>query len=144
VDAIAGGRVWDGGTARQLGLVDQFGGLEDALAWAAAKAGAKEGEFHAVYLGEQDANYDSLIRQLVTSASVPATAAPTGDLFALAAQRNGDLAARLARDAERLLGTRGVQAMCLDCPDAAPPSSPSARPQHPSGITALLGWLMAP
>jgi protease-4 len=144
VDAIAGGRVWDGGTARQLGLVDQFGGLEDALAWAAAKAGAKEGEFHAVYLGEQDANYDSLIRQLVTSASVPATAAPTGDLFALAAQRNGDLAARLARDDERLLGTRGVQAMCLDCPDAAPPSPPSARPQHPSGITALLGWLMAP
>ena len=144
VDAIAGGRVWDGGTARQLGLVDEFGGLEDALAWAAAKAGAKEGEFHAVYLGEQDANYDSLIRQLVTSASAPATAVPAGDLFALAAQRNGDLAGRLARDAERLLGTRGVQAMCLDCPDTAPPSPSSARREHPGGMAALLGWLMAP
>lgn len=144
VDAIAGGRVWDGGTARQLGLVDQFGGLEDALAWAAAKAGAKEGEFHAIYLGEQGANYDSLIRQLVTSASTPAAAVPTGDLFALAAQRNGDFAARLTRDAERLLGTRGVQAMCLDCPDTAPKRPSSARGEIPAGVTTLLGWLMAP
>src|SRR3546814_8015869 len=28
---IAEGRVWAGGTARQIGLVDQFGGLPDAL-----------------------------------------------------------------------------------------------------------------
>ena len=38
VDRIAQGRVWDGGTARQLGLVDQFGGLDDAIAKAAALA----------------------------------------------------------------------------------------------------------
>src|SRR3546814_6717580 len=31
-DTLAQGRVWDGGSARQLGLVDQFGGLEEALA----------------------------------------------------------------------------------------------------------------
>ncbi|MBW8786051.1 MAG: signal peptide peptidase SppA, partial [Novosphingobium sp.] len=35
VDAIGQGRVWDGGTARQNGLVDQFGGLDEALAYAA-------------------------------------------------------------------------------------------------------------
>ena len=38
VDRIAQGRVWDGGTARQLGLVDQFGGLDEAIAKAAALA----------------------------------------------------------------------------------------------------------
>jgi protease-4 len=38
VDQIAQGRVWDGGSARQLGLVDQFGGLPDALDYAAAQA----------------------------------------------------------------------------------------------------------
>ena len=32
------GRVWDGGTARQLGLVDRFGGLDEAIAKAAALA----------------------------------------------------------------------------------------------------------
>ncbi|MEO6579777.1 MAG: signal peptide peptidase SppA, partial [Sphingomicrobium sp.] len=35
IDKIAQGRVWDGGTARQLGLVDQFGNLDDAIAVAA-------------------------------------------------------------------------------------------------------------
>ena len=38
IDAIAQGRVWDGGTARQIGLVDRFGGLEDAIAEAARRA----------------------------------------------------------------------------------------------------------
>src|SRR3546814_3664075 len=38
IDAIAQGRVWDGGTARQIGLVDRFGGLEEAVAEAAKLA----------------------------------------------------------------------------------------------------------
>ena len=39
VDQIAQGRVWDGGTAHQLGLVDGFGGIDDAVAKAAQLAG---------------------------------------------------------------------------------------------------------
>ena len=39
VDQIAQGRVWDGGTAHQIGLVDGFGGMEDAIAKAAQLAG---------------------------------------------------------------------------------------------------------
>jgi len=38
VDAIAQGRVWAGATALDLGLVDQLGNLEDAIASAAAMA----------------------------------------------------------------------------------------------------------
>ena len=38
VDAIAQGRVWDGGTAHQIGLVDGFGGMNEAIAKAAALA----------------------------------------------------------------------------------------------------------
>lgn len=143
VDAIAGGRVWDGGTARQLGLVDEFGGLEDALAWAAAKAGAKEGGWHPVYLGGQVDNYDSLIRQLVTRTAAPAATVPGGDLFALATRRNGALAARMTHDAERLLGTQGIQAYCLECP-APPRAAPALRAQQADGLNALLGWLAAP
>jgi len=37
VDQIAQGRVWDGGTARQLGLVDGFGGMSDAIGKAAQR-----------------------------------------------------------------------------------------------------------
>jgi len=39
VDSIAQGRVWAGATALDLGLVDQLGGLEDAIASAAEMAG---------------------------------------------------------------------------------------------------------
>ncbi len=38
VDELAQGRVWSGKQALQLGLVDEMGGLEDALAWAAGQA----------------------------------------------------------------------------------------------------------
>lgn len=141
VDAVAQGQVWDGGTARQNGLVDAFGGLPDALAWVAERAGAKDGEWHAVYLGAGTDNYDSLIRRLVTSeAGARAPAINNGDLFAMTAMRSEGLGARLARDAERLLGTRGVQAFCVECPGApAAPQAPAARPE---GMLALLAWLV--
>src|SRR5205085_3074851 len=44
VDQIAQGRVWDGGTAHQIGLVDGFGGMQEAVAKAAelAHLGANE------------------------------------------------------------------------------------------------------
>jgi protease-4 len=141
VDAIGGGRVWDGGTARQIGLVDEFGGLEDALAWAAAKAGAKDGEWHAVYLGEQMDNYDSLIRQLLADRAGEASAAPSGDIFALTARRNDDLMTRITRDAERLLGVRGVQAVCLTCPGMAPSRARPARPMREGQLPGWLAWL---
>lgn len=146
VDAIAGGRVWDGGTARQLGLVDEFGGLQDALAWAAAKAGAKEDEWHPVFLGDKAKNYDSLIRQLVTSNAARAPLTQGGDIFAVTARRNGDLAARLTRDAKRLLGTSGIQAYCLECPESV--SAPSRRErtsrEHQGTLFNLLAWMPAP
>lgn len=39
VDAIAKGRVWDGATAKELGLVDELGGLGEALAAARRELG---------------------------------------------------------------------------------------------------------
>jgi protease-4 len=38
VDSIGQGRVWTGTDALELGLVDEIGGLDDAIAWAAEKA----------------------------------------------------------------------------------------------------------
>jgi protease IV len=142
VDGIGQGRVWDGGTARQIGLVDQFGGLEDALAWAGAKAGLKEGEFHPVFLGAQDDNYDPLIRRLLASEAESKAAVMTGsDPFALVARKQDDLASRLLHDAERLMGTSGVQAFCLECPGR--PLAPSARRAPVGGMARLMQLLLA-
>jgi protease-4 len=38
VDSIGQGRVWTGTDALELGLVDEIGGLDDAISWAAEKA----------------------------------------------------------------------------------------------------------
>ena len=38
IKQIAEGRVWDGLTAKQIGLVDEFGGIEEAVAWVAKQA----------------------------------------------------------------------------------------------------------
>lgn len=42
VDAIGGGRIWSGARAKQLGLVDELGTLQQAISYAAAKAKLKE------------------------------------------------------------------------------------------------------
>ncbi|MEE4318116.1 MAG: signal peptide peptidase SppA [Erythrobacter sp.] len=141
VDAIGGGRVWDGGTARQNGLVDQFGGLEDALAWAAAKAGLKDGKWHPVFLGEQAENYDPLIRRLLSGMAAPESARQAGDGFALVARRQDELAARLTRDIERLTSGTGVQAFCLACPGQPAQFSRGAAPS--GNLSSLARRLLA-
>lgn len=121
VDQIAQGRVWDGGTARQLGLVDQFGGLEDAMQWVASEAGLEEDDWSAMFLGNAPGGYDSLIRQLVTNAVAPAVTSRGGDLFAMTARQREVLLGQMVSDAKMLTGTQGVQAYCLECPADARP-----------------------
>jgi protease-4 len=136
VDQIGQGRVWDGGSARQLGLVDQFGGLADAINWVAGEAGLEEGDWSTRFLGNQEANYDSLIRQLVTSTVAPAPQSRGGDLFAMAARQREVLLGQLAADASRLAGAQGIQAYCLECP-AAP------QPLAKGNARSLMEWLGA-
>jgi len=42
IKQIAEGRVWDGITAKKIGLVDEFGGIREAVAFVAKKAGLDE------------------------------------------------------------------------------------------------------
>ncbi len=50
MDKIARGRVWTGIDAAEVGLVDEIGGIEDAIVWAKEKAGIKPTDkFEIVY-----------------------------------------------------------------------------------------------
>ncbi|MBE5074581.1 signal peptide peptidase SppA [Erythrobacteraceae bacterium E2-1 Yellow Sea] len=138
IDTIAQGRVWDGGSARQLGLVDQFGGLDDALAWAAKQAKLEDGKWHARFLGSKVSNYDSLIRRLVASDAREAHAAQ--DLFGQIAGQQAQMGRMLAQDVERLMGARGVQVYCLECPRVGH-ATPRA---NPAGLMSLLTTLTRP
>lgn len=42
VDAVSQGRVWTGEQARQIGLIDELGGIEQAISWAKKKASIPE------------------------------------------------------------------------------------------------------
>jgi protease-4 len=130
-DELGQGRVWDGGSARQLGLIDQFGGLDDALAYAAERAGLKEGDWHAEYLGADEDRYAPLLRRIMGDSDSEAAG---GDMFALFARRESDLTARVLADLKGLLEVRGTQARCLECP--APAVLPQVMAGH-SGHPAL-------
>jgi protease-4 len=75
VDKIARGRVWSGTDAKGIGLVDQLGGLEEAIASAAKLAALEEG--YAVKFIEKEASFtDQLLTELLTQAT--ALAGPLG------------------------------------------------------------------
>jgi protease-4 len=138
VDRMAQGRVWDGGTARQLGLVDQFGGLDAALAFAAGQARLKPGEWHRAYLGEASDGWSMLLNQFNRDdESAPPSAGR--DWAAMVAERQMGLLALALRDAQRLLGAGGVQAYCLECP--ARRRSPTRAASHPPIDAGVLAWL---
>ena len=121
VDAVAQGRVWDGGTARQLGLVDQFGGLDDALVWVAGQAKLKDGEWRPVYLGQNATTYAALVDRLRGDDE-----SQGNDLAGLIAQRQRTMVFRALTSAEGLITGGGAQAYCLDCPVAAVPPARAA------------------
>ncbi|WP_019399004.1 signal peptide peptidase SppA [Pseudoxanthomonas sp. GW2] len=50
IDAVARGRVWSGAQALERGLVDAMGGLSDAVADAATRAGLEDGKFRLRYV----------------------------------------------------------------------------------------------
>ncbi|MBR6489272.1 MAG: signal peptide peptidase SppA [Muribaculaceae bacterium] len=59
IKSIGQGRVWDGITAREIGLVDQFGGLNDAVKWVAYQAKLGD-DYETVEYPEIDMSFSAL------------------------------------------------------------------------------------
>ena len=112
VDTIGQGRVWDGGTARQLGLIDGFGGIKDALAEAAKRAGLAEGDYHPQYLDPP-----SRLSWLPFGGIpfVRQESAPVTGIVGWAAQRQKAIFGQALTTAQGLLAREDVQALCLEC-----------------------------
>lgn len=139
-DELGQGRVFTGGTARQLGLVDQFGDLDAAIEWAASNAQLGDGEWHARYLSEPPATIPALLSGMLTSQTKAAS--PGGaDMVSLFARRERDMATRSLADLVQMLRAPGVQARCLECIAARPTraSAPPAGPLLPRLAALLLG-----
>lgn len=139
VDEIGQGRVWDGGTARQIGLVDRFGGLDDAIAEAARRAKLDPAKVHAVYL-EKEPSWGAKLLSSFGGGGEDETGGAGGDAFArIAAERRG-LLARAIGDARMLVQGGSVQARCLECVGFGPTAAGPSDAKLLDLLLARIGW----
>ena len=130
VDAIAQGRAWDGGTARQNGLVDQFGGLPDALDWVAKQA--KLESWHAQYYGKDADPFGSLLERLGNGDEDSENQGTARDFAGLVALRQQQGLIHAWNALARLGEVQGAQAYCMDCPVEEAALAPAKRVSSPS------------
>jgi protease-4 len=136
VDRIAQGRVWDGGTARQLGLVDGFGGMNEAIAKAGELAKLGTDERGLTYLSKQPSFTDILFAD-IAGEEASDEQAPADALAALAPAPEG-LLARAIAEVRSILNGPTIQARCLECPPVGP--APRLSADDRNWLTRLLSW----
>jgi protease-4 len=135
VHEIAQGRVWDGGTARQLGLVDRFGSLDDAIAEAARRANVSVEDAGVVWLEREPDFWQQFLGNMAGGGQMDASA--SRDPFARLTQRPELLLARAVADAEALVRGPALQARCLECSFAVPPPASARRVQPGTAVQRL-------
>ncbi len=136
VHQIAQGRVWDGGTARQLGLVDGFGSLDAAVAEAARLAKLDPDDVGTVYLEAEP----TLLSRLFSSMSEDTEAEPAAQtMFAQMGGLTETMLMRGLLDAQRILSGPTIQARCLECPSSNAP----LRAKERASLSVWLKGLLA-
>lgn len=135
VNEIGQGRVWDGGAARQLGLVDAFGSLDDAVADAARRARIDPATARTVYLEKAPDTWSTLVQAWARKNDDDAAGQDgASDLLTQLARRNRALLLGALTDAAAMVRGPALQVRCLECARyaVAPPAT---------GDATLLGWL---
>ena len=123
IDRVAQGRVWDGTTARRLGLVDGFGGLEEAVAKAGQLAKLDDPEDEVRYLDPPKSFEEELLETIAGDPTDDEDEA-SGDVFA-ALSPEAALRDALAQLRSIMQGGT-IQARCIECPAVAPARGSSA------------------
>jgi protease IV len=134
IDAIAQGRVWDGGTARQIGLVDRFGGLEEAIAEAAKLAKLDPAKAKTYRIEKEPDKFAEFIQSMTERDDEDADTAR--DMLSHQAMIQRRWAMQAIADVRELLSGAGVRADCLECRGYGAPKAVSAADQR--GLMALL------
>jgi protease IV len=122
VNEIAQGRVWDGGAARQLGLVDAFGSLDDAVAEAAKRAGVEADDVQRVAIEAPP----GFLNQLLASLGVRSDVTLPKDIISKLALRERSKLMVGFSDAGQILAGPAVQVRCMSCPVTIRPVSQPA------------------
>lgn len=129
VREIAEGRVWAGGTAQQLGLVDNFGGLNDAIAEAAKMAKLDPKTIYPKYFENEPDVWTNLARSF---GGAPDDGDDWNDqtpqgLFALVSVKQQAQLATALDQVKMLVSGGNIQARCLECSDLMAPKTTTAK-----------------
>jgi protease IV len=139
VNEIAQGRVWDGGSARQINLIDAFGGIDDAIAEAARRAKLDPATDHAVWIEKEPGLLDRIAATFAGTDSDDEGMADEGmanDVFSVLARQRLSLVDQAIDDVQQLATGAAIQARCIQC--AAPPA---ATPPRVSLKMMLFRWM---
>lgn len=112
VDEIAQGRVWTGAQAKERGLIDKLGGIEDAIAAAASRARLGEG-YHVRYVERELSTWERLALSVSDSEAMLRLARSAGFTLPRGMFAAGELE-RVAGIVDSLRGKRyGAFAHCF-------------------------------
>ncbi len=128
VQDIAQGRVWDGGTARQLGLVDAFGSLDDAVLEAAKRAGLNTADVRRIEV----APTQGFLSWMLSGFAVQSREKRPADIMSKLVRRNQAALIAGLRDGLHILAGPAVQVRCMTCPP-----SPSRLRDNPDSISMI-------
>ena len=113
VDQIGQGHVWAGSTARQIGLVDAFGSLDDAIAQAAEMAKLDPRTAKPQFIEREPNAFDKFVRE--TMLSNDSDEAQARDPWTRAVDRPQAMLAQAISDAGDILSGPAIQVRCLEC-----------------------------
>ncbi|GLV25043.1 signal peptide peptidase SppA [Sphingobium sp. Cam5-1] len=137
IDAIAQGRVWDGGTARQIGLVDRFGGLEEAVAEAAKLAKLDPAKAKVYRIEKEPDKFAELIKSMSERDDEDVDA--PRDMLSRQAMIQRRWAMQAVADMRGLISGAGVRADCLECRGYGAPRQVSAADER--GLMGVIASL---
>ena len=125
VAEIAEGRVWAGGTARQLGLVDAFGTLDDAIAEAASRAEVEADDVRVLWIEQPPDPFAEFVRNWSRDDDTEQTSAPR-DIWTMLTPDPRAIVAAVTAEMQLLLDGPAMQLRCLECPMDVMPGRVSA------------------
>lgn len=80
VDSIGGGHIWSGTDALNIGLIDGFGGLKEAISFAAERAGVS-GDFRIVSPATDESRLTQIVKLLSAEARAQMFRGETGEVY---------------------------------------------------------------
>jgi len=110
VDAIAQGRVWSGKKAKELGLVDELGGLDEAITEAATLASLDE--YDTLLIEKELSPTDLFLKNLLgqTSSFIPKTFVTVSPIEKAMMKLKAELS-----HLSQLNDPKGIYTLCMNC-----------------------------